>query len=76
MTAKYLIWSNEHNGWWCPNHCGYTSNIERAGRYDRKEAITICNSANYGWNTDRLTALPEELPIEESIALELKYKTI
>jgi len=70
---KYLIWSNQHNKWWGANHSGYTSFVERAGRYDLNEAIKICNAANYGWDT-HTKKIPYELPITEEAALKLKYK--
>lgn len=74
--GKYLIWSNEHNAWWCPDHCGYTSSVDKAGRYSLSEAIEICNGANYGWNTDNLRAIPNEVPISEEAALLLTYRTL
>lgn len=70
----YLIWSNEHNSWWCPDHSGYTSIIVNAGRYTLSDAIAICNGANYSWNTDSLRKIPNELPIPEEAALMLEYK--
>lgn len=68
----YLIWSNEHNSWWRENSLGYTGNINEAGRYSYFEALDICNQANYGWDTGRLKSLPNELPIAEDIAINLK----
>lgn len=70
---KYLIWSNEHNSWWKANHQGYTYLVHLAGRYTKEEALQICNGANYGWDVDRSSNIPYELPIEESIAMELDY---
>lgn len=43
---QVLIWSNEHNGWWRPMKCGYTSFKELAGYYNLDEAIEICKNAN------------------------------
>jgi|TARA_R100001163_G_scaffold5059_1_gene6258 hypothetical protein len=68
---KYYIWSNEHNCWWRSNHAGYTTFIESAGLYSKNEALEICNGANYSWDMDR-NILPDELPIAESIAKNLK----
>jgi hypothetical protein len=46
---KFIIWSEEHKGYWKPNSMGYTNTIENAGRYDVDEAIQICAGANaYG----------------------------
>ena len=73
-NMKYLIWPNEHNSWWKADHLGYTDHAHLAGRYTKEEALQICNGANYGWDTDRRSNTPDELPVEESIAMELEYK--
>ena len=44
---SWIIWSNEHYAYWAPNECGYRTHIDEAGRYTFKEALRICNSANY-----------------------------
>lgn len=67
----YLIWSNEHKAWWGHGHSGYTNRIENAGHYSEKEALEICNGANYSWDED---TLPNELPIPAGIAKQLKFK--
>ena len=41
----YFIWSNEHKGWWGPNHCGYAKRLSDAGQYSRAEALAICQRA-------------------------------
>lgn len=69
MAERYLIWSNEHKAWWGPNSQGYTTCMQRAGRYSREAAISICNGANYGWDED---SNPLELPVLEEVALELR----
>jgi hypothetical protein len=46
--AEYLVYSREHNAWWRPNRCGYTTDEEGAGRYTRVEAIRICDQACVG----------------------------
>jgi hypothetical protein len=28
-----VIWSGEHNAYWRPEACGYTSDIKQAGRF-------------------------------------------
>ena len=48
MNKKWLIWSIEHNGWWMPNHNGYTRRVDYAGRYSFEEAKKIAEGANYG----------------------------
>jgi hypothetical protein len=41
----YLIWSNEHRGWWRPGGWGYTPGLNQAGRFSRAQAIDICKRA-------------------------------
>lgn len=41
----YLIWSNEHRGWWRAGSHGYTRNLNEAGTYNRETALTICRDA-------------------------------
>lgn len=66
-SAPYLIWSNEHLGWWGRNEHGYTMDIKYAGRYSRERAIQICKKALYG----RHRGLPyPELAIAERDALD------
>ena len=42
----YIIWSEEHRGWWKPNRNGYTPKRDHAGHYDFDEAQEIVLSAN------------------------------
>lgn len=44
----YLIWSNEHAGWWGPGSGGYVQRIENAGRYSHDAAMLICCEAMLG----------------------------
>jgi hypothetical protein len=44
----WLIWSNEHSGWWRPMSMGYTPKVEQAGQYSFSEALKICSGACYG----------------------------
>jgi hypothetical protein len=39
--SDFVIWSWEHVGWWRPNHCGYTEELNDAGRYSFEEASKI-----------------------------------
>jgi len=48
VKVRWLIWSIEHDGWWMPNHRGYTKLIMSAGRYSYPEAREIIANANYG----------------------------
>lgn len=40
--AWWLIYSREHNMFWGPNRCGYTSDIAQAGRYTKDDADKLC----------------------------------
>lgn len=41
-NRRWLIWSNEHCGWWSLCDFGYTTQIERAQRYTEAEARERC----------------------------------
>jgi hypothetical protein len=45
MDDAYLVWSNEHRGWWRPGAWGYTADPAEAGRFTRERAIEICRGA-------------------------------
>jgi hypothetical protein len=45
MEDPYLVWSNEHRGWWRPGGWGYTPGLKQAGRFSRAQAIDICKRA-------------------------------
>jgi hypothetical protein len=47
-VTEYLIWSNEHRGWWKPRKAGYTPFIEEAGRWPEGEARTIVARCTLG----------------------------
>ncbi len=66
LDTLYLVWSNEHRLWWRANSSGYTTDMRRAGRYTREEAISICR----GRDQDHGKPLPE-LPIREDDALRI-----
>lgn len=57
---EYLVWSNEHKAWWGPNHAGYNTCIEWAGRYSREDALGICIGARGG---RRFNDNPSEVPV-------------
>jgi hypothetical protein len=46
--ADFLVWSNQKGAWWRPNHSGYTSIIDEAGRYTLAEATAIVDGATVG----------------------------
>jgi len=41
----YLIWSFTHGQWWYSDRCGYTDDIEQAGRYNAREAGEIATQS-------------------------------
>lgn len=59
----YLVWSNEHCGWWGPDARGYSSNLALAGRYTREAALLICRAAI---PTALHIGVVAELPVRES----------
>lgn len=61
VNADWLIWSNEHNAWWGPGHCGYPDDIAAAGGYTLAQAIEICTQRS--WMRGRV---PPETMIHES----------
>ena len=44
---SYVIWSNEHMGWWGMNRAGYENDIRRAGRYTALESEAIVKDAGF-----------------------------
>lgn len=64
----YLVWSNEHAAWWGPDHRGYTRHIDRAGRYERSEALKIAGTRDGGWHVRK--GNPDEIAIPEGDAVE------
>jgi hypothetical protein len=48
MSGKYLVWSNEHTGWWRPDRMGYTQHLSEAGHFTRQAAMSICIGAMLG----------------------------
>lgn len=45
-TAKWLVYSREHNLWWRAERCGYTVDRAKAGRYTQEEAESICKTVS------------------------------
>jgi hypothetical protein len=43
---NWVVWSEEHGGWWKPGRTGYTQSLERAGRYTEAQAKEIEANAN------------------------------
>jgi len=59
-TARYLVWSNEHDAWWGPGRHGYSRGLDGAGRYSRDEALEICRM---GINTAPHIGMIDALPV-------------
>ena len=38
----YVVWSNEHRGWWKKGQFGYTDKLADAERYSRNGALNVC----------------------------------
>lgn len=53
---------------WGPGQCGYTRIIDRAGRYDRAEAMRIAGTRDGGWHPRK--GNPDEIAIPEHDAIE------
>lgn len=66
MQDVYLVWSNEHRAWWRPNSAGYTTQLDKAGRYTKNEALKHCS----GRDQEPGRPLPE-LPIREDDLLSI-----
>lgn len=65
MEQPYFIWSNEHKAWWRAGECGYTVEMEEAGRYSYEHASHICQRANI---TFRKGENPNEIPVPVTMA--------
>lgn len=70
IAFPWIVWSNEHRAFWCPDRCGYTGLIEEAGRYTQQEAENICRYANVRANSTINVGTPPEIcmPAPESIS--------
>ena len=59
----YLVWSNEHQGWWGPGLHGYVRTLAEAGRYTWAEASGIVREASMAWRGD---GPPPEIMVREA----------
>jgi hypothetical protein len=72
-----LIYSLEHNAYWKPERCGYTSDREIAGRYPRAEARAICDDANkYIPPGERLNEVIEEIDLNTEVKYYVSKKEL
>lgn len=60
----FLVWSNEHDAWWGPNHRGYSTNVLAAGIYSRADAEEIVANSDRREEMRPLSAVkrPEYAP--------------
>lgn len=76
---NYLIWSNEHRGWWKASRHGYTTRTDKAGQFSFEEAQQICDNANrYDQPIAKrpstgVNEVMVEAPSREQIELDLTY---
>ena len=68
---RYLIWSNEHRGWWKPSRHGYTTLTHRAGQFSVEEATEIVTNANR--YSDKAEEVMIEAPSKRQLELDLYY---
>jgi hypothetical protein len=70
MSDLYLIWSNEHGGWWKPGCHGYTKGLTEAGRFSRGQALGICrDSIPTAMHIGMISEIPVRLAdVEEFLA--------
>lgn len=66
-SGTYVIWSNEHRGWWRPSRNGYSPRLTHAGGYTRDQALTICSEAI---PTAMHIGIVSELPVRREDVLE------
>lgn len=65
----FLIWSNEHQGFWNQSRWGYTTVAAGAGRFDRRAAEEITKDANIvNPNAEILVVAPESVERLEAAA--------
>lgn len=64
-SAKWLIWSMEHQAFWGPNECGYVREWGEAGRYPFLKALAIVENANYRTGKNPHEAMIMENPAHD-----------
>ncbi len=69
------VYSNEHQAFWRPNSCGYTTDILQAGLYTKEEADEICldlRSHKEGNLSPEVARLESELSASDREKVEIK----
>lgn len=70
MNLPYVIWSNEHRGWWGPGRWGYVQTLKEAGLYPREEAVAIARQAGIArqpFSNPNEIALPFDDALEQAL---------
>lgn len=75
---RYLIWSNEHCGWWKGNRHGYTTATHRAGLFGFEEARDIVTNANrylfpHDTPNEFMVAAPNRVQIDNDLTDDLDW---
>ena len=71
---KYLVWSNEHRGWWKPTRHGYTTRTDKAGHFSFEAAMDITTNANRHLRPgDDPNEIMLPAPSRDQIRLDLEY---
>jgi hypothetical protein len=65
-AALWLVWSEEHRGYWPASRCGYVP-LSQAGHFTFEEALDIVTKGNWG-----MGSTPQEsmLPLPHPTILE------
>ncbi len=61
IEDAWVIWSRQHDAWWCANECGYTDSVLLAGVYTKERAEQIEARSKSPAYADRLPEMAERL---------------
>ena len=70
---NWLVWSNEHTGWWAPGQRGYVGKREHAGRYTFAEALAIVKGAD---RDPAALDIPNEVMMRDDTVLTIPETTV
>lgn len=59
-----VVWAGCYGSYWGANHCGYTSDKTRAGKYSTKEAYEIVKDSDYSRQEKVILVNKEEYNLE------------
>lgn len=63
---RWVVWSEEHGGWWKAGGYGYTRSLREAGRFTGKNAKEIEENANRYLKPDELHEVAMRDPLKAS----------